>query len=116
VPSGIAWTASDSSVLPLAVTGVATSVKLKLSKSVQHRGKFAAKVSITVSGSKTGKVYLYDGKKRLKALKLKKGKANYTLSKKLKHGKHRLRVLFVPTNAAVFARSVSATKVLSVKR
>lgn len=109
-----AWAPATSAAVPLTVTGKATSVKSKLSKSVQHKGKRAAKVTITASTA--GEVYLYDGKKRLKALALKKGKATYTLSKKLARGKHKLHVLFVPSRSAVWARSTSSTRTLTVKK
>ncbi len=67
-------------------------VTVKASRTTVLRGSQWATLRITVKRG-TGKVAVYDGKKRVKTLTLRKGKASYTTSKKLARGLHRMKVV-----------------------
>ncbi|PJJ58488.1 Ig-like domain-containing protein [Mumia flava] len=73
-----------------------------------------ANVVVTSPGDVTGKVALYDGKRRLgtKAV-AKNGKATFRLPSRLGVGRHQLKASFDSTNALV-ADATSGTRVLSV--
>lgn len=79
------------------------------------QGKDPVKVVATVkSGGKKakGKVTFYDGKKKLKTLTLKKGKATYKLPTNLKVGTHKIKAKFQPKSKKV--KAVSKTKSVQV--
>jgi hypothetical protein len=111
--------AAASSSAPVAFAVVpqnTTNTSAKLSKRSQKLGGPASRLTIRVSKKAPGKVIVYDGKKKLRTITLKKGKASYTLSKKLKKGTHRLRVEFRPSNPGKYGPSRSKTVKLTVTR
>ena len=71
-------------------------VSAKLAKkSVSKKARAKLTVTVKASGATpTGKVTVFDGKKRLKVAALKKGKVTITLPKITKTGKHTLRVTY----------------------
>ncbi len=78
-------------------------VKVGANKTSYVQGKKGAKLKIRVSvaGKKaSGKVKIYDGKKLLRTVKAKKGRASYTLPKKLSAKKHTITVRFFPSHGA----------------
>ncbi|WP_370616296.1 S8 family serine peptidase [Mumia qirimensis] len=102
----------------LRVPKVASAVRLRVKPKATRYGRNGAKLVATVrvaAGSAKGKIVFRDGKKRLKSVKLKKGKAVLTLrSTRLKRGKHTIRATFVPKRSA-FSRSVSRPRTLRVR-
>src|SRR5690606_22653143 len=68
---------------------VKNETRVKLTIRAKHKGKAVA-----------GKVEIRIDKKLVKTKKLKKGKATYTLSKKLSKGKKKIKVTYRPTAAA----------------
>ena len=115
---GVTFGPSSSAAFPLSVisSAAATKATIKLSKSTQKYKKTASKVTVSVSGKPAGTVAIYDGKKKLKTVTLKKGKATYTLSKKLKKGTHKIKAVFTPTDVEAFAPSTSKVVKLKVKK
>ena len=70
-----------------------TKLAIKTSAKSFHHGQTGPKVTVTVKkGSKaaSGKVTFFDGKKKIKTVKLKKGKATIRLKSSLKVGKHKI--------------------------
>lgn len=98
---------------------VVATVPTKTTFSLNHAkvayGKGGVKLTAKVSGSATpsGKIAVYDGKKLVKSATLKNGKATVKLSKKLKRGKHTIKVAYLPSSTK-FQASTSSTKVLRV--
>ena len=111
-------TNSASAAVPYLVTAApsVTTTKVALSRATQKVGKKPAKVTVTVSGKAVGSVTIFDGKKKLKTVTLKGGKATYTLSKTLKKGKHTIKAVFTPTNVEAFKTSKSKSVKLTVKK
>ena len=72
---------------------------LKYSASSQKYNRTGVKISVSMfsSSARSGKITIYDGKKALKTMALKSGKATWTLPKKLKKGTHRIKVKYTPT-------------------
>src|SRR5690554_2721598 len=81
---------------------VKNETRVKLTIRAKHKGKAVA-----------GKVEIRIDKKLVKTKKLKKGKATYTLSKKLSKGKKKIKVTYRPTAAASRAVGATASKPLS---
>jgi Bacterial Ig-like domain (group 3) len=94
-------------------TATHTTLKLKPKKKTIAHGK-KVKLSVKVSPKAAGTVTFENGKKVLKKVKLRKGKASFS-TKKLKVGKHKLRAIFTPTSTA-FASSKSKVIKLKVKK
>jgi hypothetical protein len=87
-------------------------MSLSLSAPSFVHGKDGAVVSVTVkSGGKNaaGKVAFYDGKKKLKTLKLKAGKAKYRLPSSLAVGSHTVKATYQPKSKKVAAVSKKAS-------
>lgn len=97
------------------VKALATKTSISLTKSKVKYGKGGAKVKVVVRSSitPTGKVTVLDGTKVLKRVTLKGGKATVALTKKLKRGKHKIRVVYTPSSSR-FMGSKSASKTLKV--
>ena len=117
IPTATNYLSSTSVGLPFSVhsTAKATKTTVKLSKSSQRfKKKSTAKVTVTVSGKPAGKVVIYDGKKVLKTITLKKGAASFALSSKLKKGKHKVQAVYTPMNIEAFTTSTSKTVKLKV--
>ncbi len=92
------------------VAKVGTSVRLKVSPKRTSYGRSGAKLVARVrvaAGPIKGKVVFRDGKKKIKTVKVKKGKAVLKLSStKLKRGKHKITARYVAKHPA-FKSSVS---------
>lgn len=100
----------------LSVSAQATRTTLRLSSSRQtYRGE-PVRVTVTVSGRPTGTVTVLDGRRRLKTVRVKDGRATYTLPRTLKAGKHRIKATFRPAHAGTFDGSTSASRTLTVRR
>lgn len=95
-----------------------TKLTLKATSSTQKFGKKPVKVvvKVTAAGNPKGKIKLYDGKKVLKTATVHSGKATFTLSKKLKVGKHKLHAIFYPAESAKFVASTSKKINVTVKK
>ncbi|MDR1294968.1 MAG: Ig-like domain repeat protein [Bifidobacteriaceae bacterium] len=92
-----------------------STMSLTLSAASFIQGKSPVKVSATVKSAgknAKGKVAFYDGKKKLKTITLKGGKASYTLPAKLTVGSHKVKATFQPKSANV--KAVSKTKSVQV--
>ncbi|CAN5204505.1 hypothetical protein BH11ACT2_BH11ACT2_00920 [soil metagenome] len=113
-PTFYASSTSDPVTIKVLSPGTKTSTSLFISKSKQHYKGSAAKVKVHVSHKPAGKVAIYDGKKKLKTLTLKRGSATYTLSKKLSKGTHKLHAVFTPKHIDSYAPSTSKSKTLKV--
>jgi hypothetical protein len=108
---------------PPAVTGPTTSqarktaVQLKVTKkSAAYGTTHKVKATATVSPTAAGKVTFYDGKKKIKTVTLKKGKATTTLPKNLTRGTHKLTAKYTPTKPAQYTASTSKKVAVTVKR
>ncbi len=100
------------------VPKVATSVRLKVTPKKTRYGRSGAKLVARVkvaAGPLKGKVVFRDGKKKIKTVKVKKGKAVLKLSAtKLKRGKHKITATYVAKHPA-YKRSVSRPITLRVR-
>ncbi len=111
--------ASSATSKAVKVAKIAPKVSTKLvKKSVKVGAKAKLKVTVTVKGvaKPTGKLRIYDGKKRIKTVSLKakgKGKVVVVLPR-LKAGKHKVKVTYLGTTQ--IAKKSSAAKTLTVKR
>jgi hypothetical protein len=116
--AGVKYQASTSAPTSFTVisNAAATTTKISLSKKTQKYKKRASKLTVTVSAKATGKVAIYDGKKKINTLKVSAGKAKYTLSKKLKKGTHVLKAVFTPTDAEAYVPSTSKKVKLKVTK
>jgi hypothetical protein len=94
-------------------TATHTTLKVKPKKKTIAHGK-KIKLSVKVSPKAAGTVRFLNGKKLLKKVKLRKGKASFS-TKKLKVGKHKLRAVFTPSSTA-FAPSKSKVVKLKIKK
>lgn len=84
-------------------TSALTATRTKLRLSHDH-----ARVTVKVSHHPAGAVrLLLDGKRQLKLLTLKHGRADWRLPAKLDHGRHALTATFVPPAGSTFAASTS---------
>lgn len=93
-----------------------TRVMARLTKKTQKIGRAPASLRIKISGSATGRVDIADGRKFLKRLSVKAGKAvTFKLPRRLKVGAHRIKVSFVPADKSKFTAS-SRTVRLRVRR
>ncbi|WP_165570360.1 Ig-like domain-containing protein [Aeromicrobium sp. IC_218] len=100
----------------LSVTAQATRTTVRLSSGRQtYRGE-PVRVTVTVSGRPTGTVTVLDGRRRLKTVRVKDGRATYTLPRTLAAGKHRIKATFRPATAGTFRASTSASRTLTVRR
>lgn len=82
------------------VTKVKAAISLKFSKKTWTKGNTPGKLTVSVKAkgkTATGKVKIYVGKKRVKTVTLKNGKATYTFSKKLSAKKHTVTVKYYPS-------------------
>jgi hypothetical protein len=108
---------STSELAPFTVesAGATTKIKLTLSKRKHHWGSDdRAKLTVKLSPPKaSGKVAIYDGTKKLKTLKLAKGKATYRLPSKLGQRVHEFTAKYVPKDPEKFRPS--ASKVVTLK-
>ncbi|MFC6150323.1 MULTISPECIES: S8 family serine peptidase [Mumia] len=100
------------------VPKIASTVRLRVKPKATTYGRKGAKLVATVrvaAGSVSGKVVFRDGKKRIKSVKVKHGKAVLKLkSTKLKRGKHKITAVFVPRYSA-YSRATSRPKSLRVR-
>ncbi|WP_194846597.1 S8 family serine peptidase [Mumia zhuanghuii] len=100
------------------VAQVGTKVSLKVTPKKTRYGRSGARLVAKVrvaAGPVKGKVVFRDGKKKLKTVKVKNGKAVLKLSStKLKRGKHKIRATYVAKHPA-FKRSVSRPITLRVR-
>lgn len=101
---------------PPVAASLATKTSFSLNRTKVAFGKGGVKVTVKVSAATTpaGKIAVYDGKKLIKRSSLKNGKATVRLSKKLKRGKHTIKVVYLPSSTK-FQTSTSTTKVLRVR-
>lgn len=100
----------------LSVSAQPTTTAVRLSKGKQkYRGK-PARLVVTISGRASGTVTVLDGRRRLKVVRVKDGRAAYTLPRTLKAGKHRITAVFRPATAGTYAGSTSNTVRLRVTR
>lgn len=112
-------TASSARSSSVKVAKIAPKVSLKLAKkSIKASAKAKVTVRVKVKGiaKPTGKVRIYDGKKRIKTVTLKakhKGKLTVTLPR-LKVGKHKVKVTYLGSKQVV--KKTSAPKTLTVRR
>jgi hypothetical protein len=108
------------------VSGVkqAPGLKVSVSPTTQKYKKTSAKVKIRVTKEAEGKVTIYDGKKKLKTIKVNyRGFVNsfsakgsyYSLSKKLKKGTHKIKVVYAPTGDFKKFYKTQTSKVFKVK-
>jgi|GEM_PF-6365520 len=111
--------ASSATSTAVKVAKIAPTVSAKLVKrSVKAGAKAKVKITIRAKGvaKPTGKVRIFDGKKRIKTVTLKarnKGRLTVTLPR-LKTGKHRIKVTYLGTSQV--AKKSSTVKKLTVKR
>ena len=91
-------------------------LKVKYSGNKQIYGQTSITLTITSKNVFSGKAEIYDGNKRIKTVKVKNGKATYTLSKKLKKGTHKIKVLLKPTKEykTFYNNKTSAVKKIKV--
>lgn len=116
-PDNFAASVSSAMSLSVASAAVPTKTTLSLSKGVQAFKRSSVKATATVSvKSAVGSIVFADGKKVLKTVKLKKGKASFTTSKKLSKGKHAITATFVPADAEAYAPSASKKVTLKVAK
>jgi cell wall-associated NlpC family hydrolase len=113
--SGAAATAAATSATATQVkkTKKKASVKLKFSKKIWTKGTKPGKLTVNVKAdgkAATGKIQVFSGKKRLKTLTLKNGKASYTFSKKLTAKRHTLTVKYIPSGASKKVAKTTAVK------
>ncbi|MDR1767423.1 MAG: hypothetical protein LBR32_03160 [Propionibacteriaceae bacterium] len=101
------------------VTGQKQSPSLSVSYSAskQKYKKSAVTLTATTKIAHTGKITVYDGKKKLRSVTVNYSKAKYTLSKKLKKGTHKIKVKFTPSAdyAPFFNSATSKVKKIKVK-
>lgn len=93
----------SSQMVAIKKTTTKSKVKVSANKKSYVKGKKSAKLRIraSVAGKKaSGKVRIYDGKKRLRTLKVRHGKASYSLPTKLSAKKHTITVRFYPAHGA----------------
>jgi len=106
-PAGTAAPAATAvAATRVATAKASTKISLKASAKSFHRGQTGPKVAVTVKKSgkpAKGKVTFYDGKKKIKTVKLKKGKATIRLKSNLKVGKHTIK--------AKYGKSSKSTKI-----
>lgn len=93
---------------PAAAAAPKTTVSVKASSSSVVRGaKATLKISVkTGSRAASGSVYVYDGSRKVKTLKLKAGKASYSIPKTAARGVHRFKVVHKSSKKS---RSVNVT-------
>lgn len=116
-PTDTARHAASTGGTSLRVAAQSTTTTVRLSKAKQaFRGKKPARATITVSGRATGTVTVYDGRKRLKTLRLSGGRATYTLPRTLRTGKHSIKAVYRPAVTGTYASSTSRTVRLTVTR
>ncbi|NLF03606.1 MAG: C40 family peptidase [Actinomycetales bacterium] len=123
-------TAATAPTAPVATTPARTTTpaktikpKLTVKRSDSQQVKGETRVKLTIRAklkgkAVAGKVRIYINGDRVKTKKLKKGKATYTLPKKLKKGTKKIKVTFVPTAAtkASSSRPIARTsKTVRVK-
>ncbi len=96
------------------------SVKLKFSKKTWTKGTKPGKLTVNVKAdgkAATGKIQVFSGKKRLKTLTLKNGKASYRFSKKLTAKRHTLTVKYIPSGASKkVAKTTTVKSAIRVKQ
>lgn len=103
----------------VAVAKISSSVKASFDKNAKkHTKKGKVKVTIKASGvaAPTGTVRVYDGKKKVGTVKVttsKKGTVTVKLTKKLRKGKHKMKITFTSSNTGV--ANSSRTLTLKVK-
>lgn len=106
------------STLGKRVPKVATTTGLKIKPRKVRYGRSGAKLvaKVRVAGGRIkGKVVFRVGKKKIKAVKVRNGKAVLRLSStRLKRGKHKITAIYVPKGPA-YSRSHSRKKVLRVR-
>lgn len=104
----------DGTLAPV-VKAVATKTSFTLNKNLVKARKGGVKLKIAVVGTKTptGKVAVYDGKKQVRRAALKGGKVTVSLPKGLARGKHRIKVVYLPSSST-FVKSTSSTKIVRV--
>jgi hypothetical protein len=99
-------------------------LSVDFSKKSQKYKKGGVKVSIKTTGAKIGTAVIYDGSKKLKTLSITggfiKGKYSesssfYTLSKKLKKGKHKIKVVFTAKAQYTLFYNKQTSKVTTIK-
>lgn len=116
LPSGSTIAGSTSKVVTIVVSKATSTTTLKIADKSLH-GSQKPKATVTVKAAGTsavaGTVRIYDGKKLVKAVTLKKGQATVTLPK-LARGTHHLHAVYV-TNATVSASTSLAVKVTSAR-
>lgn len=108
--------AVEATPAPAAEAKANTKTTVKLSKSSQRYKKSPAKLTVGVSPKLAGKAVIYDGKKKLKTVSVKNGKATYKFSKTLKRGTHKIKVVFKPSDTKKYKSSTSKTVKLKVKK
>ncbi len=110
---------SSSARARLTVTKAKPKVSFKLvKKKISRSAKAKVKVVVKVAGiaGPTGKLRIYDGKKRLRTVTLKakhRGRLTVTLPR-LKAGKHRIKVVYAGSSQTT--KKTSAKKTLTVRR
>lgn len=101
----------------LTVAPQATTTAVRLSKTKQRlRGSKPARATITVSGRAAGTVTVYDGRRKLRTIRLSAGRATYTLPRTLTAGRHSIKAVYRPATAGTYAASTSRTVRLTVTR
>ncbi|WP_019143868.1 Ig-like domain-containing protein [Aeromicrobium massiliense] len=101
----------------LTVSPHATTTAVRLSKAKQRlRGSKPARATITVSGRAPGTVTVYDGRRKLRTVRLSAGRATYTLPRTLKVGRHSIKAVYRPATTGTYAASTSSTVRLTVTR
>lgn len=104
-------TAASTPVVIKAPAAKKSTMKVSTNKKSYVKGKKGTRlgVRVIVAGkAASGKVRIYDGKKRIRTLTLKKGKAIYTLPRSLAAKKHRIAVRFTPSNTKTVKKSSKA--------
>lgn len=90
-----------------------TKVKASYKASAKKKVKVTVSVSKHASSTPTGKVYLYDGKKKIGSATLKKGKVTFTVTAK-STGKRSFKVTYAGSSS--FKSASSPVKKVTVKR
>ncbi len=93
VPQNTAAYSGKSATFKLTVKAATT----KLTAKVKSK-KLAIAVTSGTATKASGKATIKEGKKKVATVKVKNGKATFTLTKKLKSGKHKLTVSFTPSS------------------
>jgi hypothetical protein len=101
------------------VKAVKPKVSAKLSSHSQSfKSKKRVKVTFSIAGvsKASGRVKVYDGKRKIGTVTVRKGKAVFSLPSKLKPGTHKIKAIYVPNDRNAYKLADSKVYKVKVKR